>query len=199
MVEIADRRNELAGNLSLHQELGFIEKVDQLLEEGRLADDGRYKQIVVRLIELARPRLSRSLGTASKLNRDPAFIGELLAHGQARAEEFLAALAFERAWRDRDPAAVLGCFADDAELVSAPPFPDQGRLRGKGQIGEFVHQHLTAGLHVDPTRKQVARDRVSWTVQAHRDGAGAGDGGPVLGRAEAELRAGKVTALRLGG
>jgi hypothetical protein len=41
---------------------------------------------VVRLIELSRPRLSRSLGTASKLNRDPAFIGELLAHGQARAE-----------------------------------------------------------------------------------------------------------------
>ena len=34
MVECADRRNELAGNLSLHQELGFIEKVDQLLEEG---------------------------------------------------------------------------------------------------------------------------------------------------------------------
>jgi NTE family protein len=73
MVEIADRRNELAGNLSLHQELGFIEKVDQLLEEGRLAADGKYKQIVVRLIELSRPRLSRSL-TASKLNRDPAFI-----------------------------------------------------------------------------------------------------------------------------
>jgi NTE family protein len=43
MVEIADRRNELSGNLSLHQELGFIEKVDQLLEEGRLADDGRYR------------------------------------------------------------------------------------------------------------------------------------------------------------
>ena len=58
-----------------------------------------------------------------------------------------------------------------------------------------MRQHLTAGLHVDPTRKQVARDRVSWTVKAYRDG----DGGPVLGRAEAELRAGKVTALRLGG
>ncbi|MFL6298638.1 MAG: patatin-like phospholipase family protein, partial [Actinomycetes bacterium] len=163
MVEIADRRNELAGNLSLHQELGFIEKVDQLLEEGRLAADGRYKQIVVRLVELARPRLSRSLGTASKLNRDPAFIRELLAHGRARAEEFLAALAFERAWRDRDPAAVLGCVADDAELSSAPPFPDQAGLRGQ-RIGRFVRQHLTTGLHLDPTRKQVAGDRVTWTV-----------------------------------
>ncbi|HJY45102.1 MAG TPA: patatin-like phospholipase family protein, partial [Propionibacteriaceae bacterium] len=105
MVEIADRRNELAGNLSLHQELGFIEKIDQLLEEGRLAADGKYRQIMVRLIELSRPRLSRSLGTASKLNRDPAFLRDLIAHGEARAEEFLAALAFEDAWQRRDPEA----------------------------------------------------------------------------------------------
>ena len=195
MVEIADRRNELAGNLSLHQELGFIEKVDQLLEEGRLAADGRYKQIVVRLIELSRPRLSRSLGTASKLNRDPAFIRDLIAHGEARAAEFLAALAFEAAWRRRDPEAVLACFADDAELVSAPPFPDRGSLRGRRRIGRFVREHLTADLHVDPTRKQVARDRVTWTVRARRDGPAA----PVTGRAEAEFRAGEITALRLGG
>ena len=195
MVEIADRRNELSGNLSLRQELGFIEKVDQLLEEGRLAADGRYKQIVVRLLELTRPPRSRSLGTASKLNRDPAFIRELLAHGRARAEEFLAALAFERAWRDRDPAAVLGCFADDAELSSAPPFPDQAGLRGRQRIGRFVRQHLTTSLHLDPTRKQVAGDRVTWTVRAWRDDPAEG----VQGRAEAELRDGKVVALRLGG
>jgi NTE family protein len=195
MVEIADRRNELSGNLSLHQELRFIEKVDQLLEEGRLAADGRYKQIMVRLIELTRPRLSRSLGTASKLNRDPAFIRELLAHGQARAEEFLAALAFERAWRDRDPGAVLGCFADDAELWSAPPFPDQAGLRGRQRIGRFVRQHLTTNLQLDPTRKQVAGDRVIWTVRAYGDDPAEW----VQGRAEAELRDGKVVALRLGG
>jgi NTE family protein len=193
MVEIADRRNELSGNLSLHQELGFIEKVDQLLEEGRLAADGRYKQIVVRLLELTRPPRSRSLGTASKLNRDPAFIRQLLAHGRARAEEFLAALAFERAWRDRDPAAVLGCFADDAELWSAPPFPDRGGLRGRQRIGRFVREHLTTDLHVDPTRKQVAGHRVSWSVRTWRDDRGR----QVLGHAEAEFRAGKVVGLRL--
>jgi NTE family protein len=195
MVEIADRRNELAGNLSLHQELGFIEKIDQLLEEGRLADDGKYKQIVVRLIELTRPRLSRSLGTASKLNRDPAFLRELIDHGEARAEEFLAALAFEGAWRRRDPEAVLACFAEDAELVSGPPFPDRGSLRGRRRIGRFVREHLTADLHIDPTRKQVARDRVTWTVRAHRDGPAA----PVKGRAEARFQAGSITSLRLGG
>jgi len=34
IAEIADRRNELAGNLSLYQELDFIEKIDQMLEQG---------------------------------------------------------------------------------------------------------------------------------------------------------------------
>jgi NTE family protein len=195
IVEIADRRNELAGNLSLHQELGFIEKIDQLLEEGRLAADGKYKQITVRLIELSRPRLSRSLGTASKLNRDPAFLRDLIAHGEAAAEEFLAALAFEDAWQRRDPEAVLGCFDADAELSSVPPFPDQGSLRGKQAIRRFVRQHLTADLHIDPTRKQVARDRVTWTVQTYRDDPAE----RVQGRAEAEFRAGKITAFRLSG
>jgi NTE family protein len=193
MVEIADRRNELSGNLSLHQELGFIEKINQLLDEGLLAPDGRYRQIVVRLVELSRPRLSRSLGTASKLNRDPGFIRDLIAHGEVRAAEFLAVLAFEQAWRRRDPAAVLACFAEDAELSSGPPFPDTGVLRGRRQIGRFVRERLTTGLHVDPTRKQIARDRVTWTVRAHRGGSE-----PILGRAEAELRSGQVAALRLG-
>src|SRR5215211_3204755 len=71
VLEIVDRRNELSGNLSLYQELRSIEKVDQLLEEGLLSPGGKYKQIVVRVIELSRSRFSRSLGTASKLNRDP--------------------------------------------------------------------------------------------------------------------------------
>jgi hypothetical protein len=102
MPDITDRRNELSGNLSLYQELGFIEKIDQMLEEEQLPRDGKYKQIVVRVIELSRSRFSRSLGTASKLNRDPRFIEDLMFHGEARAEEFLAALAFEDAWRSRD-------------------------------------------------------------------------------------------------
>ena len=35
MVEIADRRNELSGNLSLYQELHFIEQIDSMIEDGR--------------------------------------------------------------------------------------------------------------------------------------------------------------------
>lgn len=47
----------------------------------------------------------------------PGFIDELVGHGTARAEEFLAALAFEDAWRRRGADAVLDLLADDAELV----------------------------------------------------------------------------------
>ena len=98
------------------------------------------------------------------------------------------------AWRRRDPAAVLACFADDAELVSAPPFPDRGSVSGKRAIRRFVREHLTADLHIDPTRKQVARDRVTWTVRTHRDDPAA----VILGRAEAEVSAGRIASLRLG-
>ena len=63
VVEIADRRNELAGNLSLHQELHFIEKIDELLEEGvhrarraLQADHGaRHRAVALATVGVARP------------------------------------------------------------------------------------------------------------------------------------------------
>jgi NTE family protein len=195
VAEIADRRNELSGNLSLHQELSFIEKIDQMLEEDRLSRDDKYKQIVVRVIELSRSRFSRFLGTASKMNRDPRFIQDLMSHGEDRAEEFLTALAFEDAWRSRNLDAVMGFFAEDGELVSSVPFPDHGTYRGKEEIRTFVLEHLGRNVRVDPTKKQVARNRVAWTVRAYRDED------PIdrtEGVAEAEFREGKVKALRLG-
>lgn len=194
VVEIADRRNELSGNLSLHQELHFIEKINQLLDDGLLRRDGRYRNIVVRVIELARSPRSLALGAASKLNRDPAFIHALMDHGRARAEEFLTALAFEDAWRSRDTDAVMRLFAEDAELWSAPPFPDQGVHRGRDAIRPFVTAHLTEEIVVDVTSKQVAREQVAWTVRAGR-----GPARPqVQGCAEADIRGGRVAALRLG-
>jgi NTE family protein len=70
-IEIADRRNELSGNLSLHQELRFIEKIDELLEEGTIARAGKYRTIVVRIIELSRsacrpPSARRRSSTATR-------------------------------------------------------------------------------------------------------------------------------------
>jgi NTE family protein len=195
VAEIADRRNELSGNLSLHQELDFIEKIDQMLEEGHLLRDGKYKQIVVRVIELSRSRFSRSLGTASKLNRDPQFIRALMSHGEARAEEFLTALAFENAWKSRDPAAIMGFFADDAEIISSAPFSNRGTHRGEREIRRFVAEYLAGDLRVDPTRKQVARNGVAWTVRARTDN---GSSGRPEGVAEAVFRGGEITSLRLG-
>jgi NTE family protein len=195
VLEIADRRNELSGNLSLYQELHSIEKIDQLLEEGLLSPDGKYKQIVVRVIELSRSRFSRSLGTASKLNRDPRFIEDLMSHGEARAEEFLEALAFEDAWRSRHPDAVMSFFAEDAELVSSAPFPGRGPYKGRARIRSFVTDYLAEEVRLDLTKKQVARNGVAWTVRAV---TGDKRANRVEGVVEAQFREGKIMALRLG-
>ena len=193
IVEIADRRNELSGNLSLHQELRFIEKINQLLDEGQLDGAGKYRQVAVRLIELSRSQIPDSGGSASKLNRDPAFIRALIAHGEAEAEEFLATLAFEDTWRRGDAAAILGHFAADAVLTSGAPFAE-AECRGLKAIGAFVRKQLTPAIHIDLTQKQVAHDRVTWTVRAHLDDPTA----RVQGTAVAEFCDGKVVALHLG-
>jgi NTE family protein len=195
VLEIVDRRNELSGNLSLYQELRSIEKVDQLLEEGLLSPGGKYKQIVVRVIELTRSRFSRSLGTASKLNRDPRFIEGLMFHGEARAEEFLAALAFEDAWRSKDPEAVADFFAEDAELVSSAPFPGRGAYKGRARIRSFVTEFLAEELRMDLTRKQVARNGVGWAV---RTVTGDEPAKRAEGLVEAQFLEGKIKFLRLG-
>jgi NTE family protein len=194
VIEIADRRNELSGNLSLYQELHTIEKFDQLLEEGLLSYDGKYKQIVVRVIELSRSRFSRSLGTASKANRDPRFIEDLMSHGETQAEEFLAALAFEDVWRSRDSDAVMGFFAEDAELVSSAPFPGRGPYKGRARIRSFVTDYLAEDVRMDLTKKQVARNGVAWTVRA---GTGEDPAKRAEGVVEAEFREGKIKALHL--
>ena len=80
--DIVDRRNELAGNLSLAQELYFIERVNRLRSEhGTL--QARYKHITIRVVELA-----LDLDTASKLDRNADLIRRLIAHGAARAVLF---------------------------------------------------------------------------------------------------------------
>src|SRR5215475_5602943 len=139
-------------------------------------------------------RLHSVGGAASKLNRDPRFIQRLTAHGEQQAGEFLAALAFERTWAAKDVAAVMGRFAGDCELVSAPPFSAPGRHRGSGPVRRLVQDLLSAGVRVDLTRKVLARERVTWTLRTRGEDGGTGPSG----QAEAEFRDGKVTSLRLG-
>lgn len=86
----ADRRNELAGNLSLAQELRSIDRVNRIADElakvpglpEPLAD---YKKVTVCFVRLGSradgPLASYRLDYASKLNRDPLFIDALIAEG----------------------------------------------------------------------------------------------------------------------
>lgn len=81
--DIADRRNELAGNLSLEQELFFIRKVNEWAD--RLGDP--YRRIEIREVTL-----DLDLDLPSKLDRRPAFLRRLFDAGREEAEEFLARL-----------------------------------------------------------------------------------------------------------
>ena len=194
-VEIADRRNELAGNLSLHQELHFIEKIDQLLEAGVLVPGQGYRTIVVRVIELSRSQLPAGLGPTSKLNRDPAFISGLMAHGTARAREFLAALAFESAWAARDVDATLGFLSDGVRIESHAPFPEQGPVAGREAAERFLREHLVGAAAFDVTRKQVAGERVTWSARWQPRTSPAAQRGTI----EAEFDGDRVVSLRLSG
>lgn len=81
--EIIDRRNELAGNLSLQQELYFIEQANDWLQRGWLPAD-RFKPI-----ELHSIALTLDLDYPSKLDRNPAFISTLLEEGRKQGDLFI--------------------------------------------------------------------------------------------------------------
>ena len=133
------------------------------------------------------------MSARSKLNRDPAFIRDLMALGRAQADEFLTAVAFERAWKERDSDAVLSFFADDVELMSTEPFPEAGPARGIDHVSAFVDEHLSTAT-IDLTRKQVAQDRITWTMKTASRPSGTRE----RGRAEITLTAGRITSLTLG-
>ncbi|WP_018257263.1 patatin-like phospholipase family protein [Halomicrobium katesii] len=80
---IADRRNELSGNISLNQELGFIERVNEWVETGKLPADEFTRT------EIHRIQMGRQYHCSTKVDRDPAFIDELRELGAQRAREFL--------------------------------------------------------------------------------------------------------------
>lgn len=84
--DIDDRRNELAGNLSLHQELFFVDQTNDWLRKKWL-DAGHMKHVDVRFI-----RLELDLDYASKLDRSPAFIERLMDEGRYKGAEFIARL-----------------------------------------------------------------------------------------------------------
>jgi NTE family protein len=93
--EISDRRNDLAGNLSLQHELQVIDMVNMLLQEGALTPGFRARfgfdtteRIAVRFIRMSQ-ELQETLDYPSKMSRLPAHIDRLIADGEARATAFL--------------------------------------------------------------------------------------------------------------
>jgi NTE family protein len=96
--EISNRRNHLAGNLSLLHELQMIDVVNLLLSEGALTPAFRARfgldateRIAVRFIRMSK-ELAQGLDYPSKLSRMPGHIDGLMAEGERQANAFLADL-----------------------------------------------------------------------------------------------------------
>ncbi len=95
--EIWDLRNALAGNLSLNQELGFVDAVNRRMEEsaeGQAASAARLdRQVRVDRIIMdgnaVEAQTGVALGANSKLDRDPALRGALHQHGRLQAQRYL--------------------------------------------------------------------------------------------------------------
>ncbi len=160
LLDIEDRRNELAGNLSLYQELAFIEKIDELLAQGVIVGD-RYKQVMVRVIELPADQLRRVRGPASKLNREPEFLDALIELGRTQADRFLRALAFEQVWERGDRDALTHAIEPRA-AVRVDPELGLASVSAAALLGDRVR--------IDRTHKQVSGDRVSWSVVVDGEG-----------------------------
>ena len=87
---IADRRNELAGNISLYQELHFIKSVNEWIEKGYFKAElaKKLKPIKIRVLQMSK-QLSDSLNYWTKLSRDRDLVDTLIEDGENQAGDFL--------------------------------------------------------------------------------------------------------------
>jgi len=85
LAEIANRRNELSGNISLNQELNVIERVNEWIDEGHLPESDFTKTKIRRI------QMEKTYDSSTKVDRDPAFLEELMDLGEQRAAEFYGA------------------------------------------------------------------------------------------------------------
>ena len=79
---IIDRRNELAGNIAMNNEIRFIKRVNNWVENDHLPDTYTYTK-VRKIIN------QRDLHWSTKLDRSPEFIDSMMAYGDEKASEFL--------------------------------------------------------------------------------------------------------------
>jgi predicted acylesterase/phospholipase RssA len=95
---IWDRRNQLAGNLSLNQEAAFLDAVNRRATRGSGetrsdGEDDKGIQVVRLTLDLKslEEDLGRQLGALSKFDRDPLLKEKLVIHGVEQAVAFLVA------------------------------------------------------------------------------------------------------------
>lgn len=90
---IGDRRNELAGNLSMNQEIAFIKAINKRLDTFKKGD-AALKHMQVDRILLERDVVERATGrpldASSKFDRSAELSRALIAHGNVQAQRFLA-------------------------------------------------------------------------------------------------------------
>jgi predicted acylesterase/phospholipase RssA len=91
--EIWHTRDALSGNLSLNQEVSFLESVNKILDGERVSGYENHKHVQVHRIVMdggaVEAALGRRLGVFSKLDRDPELKDKLVAHGRQQAMRFV--------------------------------------------------------------------------------------------------------------
>lgn len=118
---VSDRRNELAGNLSLNQEVLSIMTVNDWIMRTRRVAPGS-STVPGKLVQVLRiplstgkveARLGRVLDTASKLDRCPSVKNALEEHGRCQAEVFTTARTV-----------IMPLLREPHKLAGVPPAPD---------------------------------------------------------------------------
>lgn len=134
--ELWHRRDTLSGNLSLNQEVAFIEAVN-----GRLDDPGQRFRPHDKPIEVVRIVLDgdavggvlrKELGLFSKFDRDPQLAQALLAHGREQAGRYLALRAQSGAlWETLARQVGMIGARPSSRLAQAMPYlPGHARMAG---------------------------------------------------------------------
>jgi predicted acylesterase/phospholipase RssA len=91
--EIWHTRDALSGNLSLNQEISFLESINKIIGDDVTKSARGYKQVQAHRIVMdgsaVEAVLGRRLGVFSKFDRDPALKESLVAHGREQAARFV--------------------------------------------------------------------------------------------------------------
>ena len=108
---------------------------------------------------------SQKLGEASKINRDPRSCDELIDQGEAAADDFVAALGFERAWHAGDEDAVIGLLRRRLRDQFGGAVRPRGPAAGGAVPGTSSPTCWAPTIVVDLTRKQMSGDQVRWRIR----------------------------------